>query len=389
MQLRFFVAFLMVVAGVFLCSCHPEDHAEPKLQVSIDPRASDARRFSELFEEARYVLLRGGAPLGPPGRIRYRGDTILLSAGQPASCLHLYEANGTFLRSICNSGDGPGAYSTIRDFAWESDRSAPLTILDRNRMTNYTYSSDGTFHGGYRHSLFANALHPLGDRFLAMYCGNELTENTRKLIIWDRQEHAIAREFLEVDPRQRKYLNFFDRNNFLEFQDSLFFVQAFDNTVYHLTEKKIQPRLVLDFDDLTLPPAFLDRPYQDVMEFMETLRRSDYAFRMIGYYESAAFIAFCFEHAGRFKLALYDKDSRRHWVTHRLTDDLVYNGLSLEPIVEYGPLAVTPDGFFVFWMEELTTTGAFPEPERRPAGAELEIGSIDGVLLLAKPKRIR
>jgi len=40
-------------------------------------------------------------------------------------------------------------------------------------------------------------------------------------------------------------------------------------------------------------------------------------------------------------------------------------------------------------MEELTTTGAFPEPERRPAGAEPDMGSIDGVLLLAKPKRIR
>jgi hypothetical protein len=321
----------------------------------------------------------------------------VIAANSPSACLHFYSMDGNHVKTICEEGDSPGKYSDIRDFTVEPGTSMPITILDRNRMTNYVYEDNGAFLGGYRHMLYASAMHPVDERFLAMYCANEKTNNQKQLVIWDRSKNEIFNEFLEIDPVQRQFLNFFDRNNFLEVNDTLLFFKGFDNTIYQLTENYIQPRTLIDFGPKTLPKSFLERSFSDVAAFMEALRKTDYAFRIIGYHENDEFISFCFEHNEQFKFVLYDKQTKKYRISHQLIDDVVNQGLELESILPYGPFGITPSGFLIFYMEAMADQTPYANNMLTQPWLQSSITEemkqnweheVDAVLLLVKPKRI-
>lgn len=381
----------------FLTSCAKDIDYSDVTTINIDPHLSRETNFSDLFEEVEYIPLIGGRPIGMRSGFRIIDGNFVISTLQPPSCIQSFNRAGELLNSICESGESPGKYSSIRDFVIEKDRSTPITILDRNRMTNYTYTLSGEFVEGYRHLMYVNAMHPLDNRHLAMFSGNELTINKKSLVIWDREKNEIVNEFFEVDPVRRKFLNFIDRNNFLEYRDSLFFLRSFDNTIYHLTKNKVNARTHIDFGSSDLPEEWLNRSYADVQEFMESIRKTEYAFRIIGYFESNSFISFCFEHNGRFKMVFYDKSTSKYIVTHRLNDDIICKGFSMKQVVDYGPLAVTPQGEFVFWVEDL----AYSDEHAMEIVNSLEKNNgtkdqlidnweqkVNGVILLAKPKRI-
>jgi len=68
-----------------------------------------------------------------------------------------------------------------------------------------------------------------------------------------------------------------------------------------------------------------------------------------------------------------------------LTDFPGCPSLEPDPFLDYGPLAVTPDGYLVFYLEDLTADPTLASCLRKITDAETAPEEVDFVLFLGQP----
>lgn len=345
----FYLFFFL--ANFVLFSCKFEARQDyPVQSITINPADSESTLFSEMFESVNYIPLNGDL-LGEIQKIVFKNDHIYVASNLPG-CITTYSLEGKQHFQFCNEGQAPGQYRAIRDFDINVPKNR-IEILDRNNFMLLYYDLQGNFLGGVRHFLFANAFQRLDDERIGIYSGNEITQfNDTKLIVYNEKTQKVEKGFISI-PRdmEQRYANFFDQNNFLTYQDSLLFFYSFNDTIYNFTKDNLTPRMHISFGGNSVPKDFLERGYQNVQVFMEQVRKTDYAFKIAGYQETESFITFIFEHAGRFKLAYYNKKNGKQKIAHNLQDDLLIKGLNLDNLRANGPYTTTGKGEVVFVVE--------------------------------------
>ncbi len=399
MSLRFFTIVITVMIYGSICSCTKEQ-ADDKM-VLINPTAAKTEKASAIFSNIEYIPLSGPL-IGQPGKKVIQHDNrFFFSTAYPA-CVQIYDSQGNHFSGICAQGEGPGKYQGISDFVVLQDA---IFILSRNDLKIFKYALiNGTFIRDYRIPVFAAKFEIMSDDNFILYCGNERTEhNDSKVVFFNLETEVVSAGPFPIDLKQAKYLNFFDRNNFLRtYDDKVLFFYGFNDTIYQINGAQATPYRIVDFGKYSIPASFYEQDYQDVMDFMTKVRASDndFAARVIGYYETPTHLSFIFEHRQQFLLVLYDKRTRNYHLCNQLTDDVHLAGFILYDDAGKGPVGVTSEnelifmqdaGYFSAWADALKTTMSDDEwqiflkqhPQVQKIDAQIDESS-NPVLILAR-----
>ncbi len=334
---------------VIFCGCSSNDEQDVKT-INIDPKESGKGKFSSVFEEIQYLPLVGGL-IGEPRKILFKEDSIFFAFNnQTASCIYVYTQNGQLAKSICHQGDGPGQYLNIRDVNFNPDNE--ISVLDRKMLTIIDYSRNGKYVGGIRHFMFANSFLPISKDQMLFFCGGATSKvSNSMLVLYNRVKDKVEKQFRKIpDDLNQQYLNMFDRNNFQIYKDSILFFYGFNDTIFYYNKENstLTPRLFVNFNGKNVPNNFLEKGFSDVQVFYEQIRKTDYAFRIIGYQETDQHITFIFEYLNKFKFVVFHKKDQKYSIFDSLEDDMSIPGLKLENLVDIGPYTLTEDGRLVF-----------------------------------------
>jgi hypothetical protein len=263
------------------------------------------------------------------------------------SALVAFDREGLFKFKIDNLGNGPGEFLVISDVHIDKE-TGQIEIYDSKSTKIITYNNQGDFieewHTGLNGYSFAN----LGNSNYAIYIGSSFynSESNYRLNIISKSKDDIDNKFIKIKENETKFLHFGDLTNFSYFNDTISFLYSFNDTIYTVNRSSLFPRLVVDFGNKKLPSSFLEASYTDVRDFLETLKKTDYAFRTIGWFESKNHIVFSFMHQQDILHVYYDKGSGNKIIANKLIDDLIFNGFEEPSSFENLPKANLGEKFY-------------------------------------------
>lgn len=346
MKRLFFVGFIILF---WTYSCRNNQRVGTivaKDEFSISTNSIEQVKFSQIFESVEYIALRSGY-FNDLRKMRLYNNHIYMSSTTPA-VLWRYNMDGTLVDSLYRQGHGPGEYSNIRDF--DIGENGDLYVLSRTEKMVLIYDNNFNYKAQFNIPVFATAIEILNKNQIMLYCANENIVTGDQVIIYDWEQSAILSGYFPMDLEQRTFINVIDRQNFFERNDALFFTRGFDNTMYRFKDSEINPWLTVDFGAANLPQDFLDAEYVNIMDFYETIRKTDYAFRIIGWTMNEDYALFNFEKSNQFFLAVVELETRQSRVFDILEDDMQFQGSQFKNIVEIGPYSVDKDGYFYFFI---------------------------------------
>ena len=202
-------------------------------------------------------------------RIRLSGDRLYVSDG---TLLCQVDTAGNDLRIIQRKGEGPEEYHAIRDFIIDNDRA---WIDCWNTRTLKCYDWNNRMIQKIDIGMWVQSIHKEKGNFYLYTGNNSLGENDNcQLYVLNPESGQLEQHFKPIDPVKANYLFTIDGNNFMQMHDqSLCFTQLFNDTIYSLTPKALQPRYVLNFDGQNIPASFFNRNYTDIADFFTQLHK--------------------------------------------------------------------------------------------------------------------
>ena len=379
---------------LFLCGCSSDqsstsDTSQETSILSISPKGATDYAVADLFVRSDYLVLSGypGLP-GAIDQLKVFNDLMVASTKSSPACLLTYSRRtGELITSICEQGDAPGQYQSIQDFQY-IEESNQFVLLDRSRKRIMYFDGDGQYLWEEEHpgSFSANAFAIFATGDFLFYAANGHEETGNRLIQWNPEDGTITGQYLPVIPEQQQFLNIQESNNFYQVDGQWRFAKAFDPHMYQIAaDQPTTPAFRLAYGEHDLPEEMLYRSYDNVYEFFTALRKTDYAFNRLNYVEHTDHLAFFLEWRETFLLALYDKKSGNYRMVSGLTDFPGCPSLEPDPFLDYGPLAVTPDGYLVFYLEDLTADPTLATCLATITDAETAPEAVDFVLFLGQP----
>jgi len=308
------------------CADRDSQTAKPSARVlSIDPGTARTLLFSELFAKVEIInLQKPGNPLiDEIKRVRQINDKLYIEA---SSELLVAKLDGTITAQISRRGAGPGEYQNFRDVY--VDGKGNIEILSNKKII--TVDEQNNLVKDERNEFVANAFTKWGDKYF-LYYGNNVYQSPFALVAVNSTDKATLKSWLPGSPKLSKFLYVTTNNNFLVVNDTLVFMQSFCDTVYQITkELELQPRFVLNFGERGLTKEIMGKPYKDVRDFLESLRREEkYCFFYNHYIETATMLFFSFEYRAKRYQYFFNKLSGLAWLGNGYRADLGLGGLEL------------------------------------------------------------
>lgn len=271
MKLKMIVA----VAGLAcLTGCQQKKEASAEGVSVIDIAVHEdavSRSLSEIADYSCVILPTSDSLLlgGEITRIRLLGDRLYVSDG---TLLCQVDTAGNDLRIIQRKGEGPEEYHAIRDFIIDNDRA---WIDCWNTRTLKCYDWNNRMIQKIDIGMWVQSIHKEKGNFYLYTGNNSLGENDNcQLYVLNPESGQLEQHFKPIDPVKANYLFTIDGNNFMQMHDqSLCFTQLFNDTIYSLTPKALQPRYVLNFDGQNIPASFFNRNYTDISDFFTQLHK--------------------------------------------------------------------------------------------------------------------
>ena len=133
-----------------------------------------------------------------------------------------------------------------------------------------------------------------------------------------------------------------DLRNFQSLESSNSFFYSFNDTIYKITNKgDVFPSYYIDFGNHKLPETYLNENYGNIMEFLEPLKKTDYAYRIIGFLETNGFMAFGFMNKGEIPHFYYSISDNKGYLVNSISYDLLLPGLVMKASIDNLPMAVS------------------------------------------------
>lgn len=169
-------------------------------------------------------------------------------------CLLFDRKNGAFIREIGHYGRGPGEYRATIGFFNESSSTYYFIGWNRDLIK---YSLDGVFRGGIKiPNLVDNSKSPSGpdvysflnDTVLACNFGIfDGTETNSIMIFTEKGKTIRIIPNKDVLNKKQKLVLRTKEITFHRFNNKLFFQSMYNDTVFNLTQKQIEPFFIINF----------------------------------------------------------------------------------------------------------------------------------------------
>ncbi len=314
--------------------------------IEVDATSNAELKLSEYFENFRMLKLPTDTVMGEIKRIRYENNQIYISDGHT---MFIFSDTGKLLSSFNKTGRGPDEYIAITDFIVDGEN---IIILSRTLQKLLTYNHFGECISTYNLGYWAQAISPAVNHFYFLYCGNESGDNNRYKLrsIQDGQPDSL---YLLVDRNQAKYLQINSENYFYQHRESIYFFEAFKDTVYEsVGGRGIKPSFYIDYMGNNVPASFFERKYANIAEFFQEFHKTSYAYGIFNFATYDRFLMFSSFYQKNMKLTVFDQKNQTSNTFATIKDDVYFNGLSI-PVSEFKyhaskSIIVPLDAFGVF-----------------------------------------
>lgn len=310
------------------CSCQPSVKTLTVCTVEADMASTSKLELSEYFENFKMIKLSSDSVMGEIKRIRYENDRIYISDG---TALFVFSDDGALLSCLQKTGTGPDEYTSISDFTVEGET---ITVLCRSLKKIMEYNHAGECISTRSIAYWARAISPEAGHSYFLYCGNEYGENERHKVrrVKNRQEDST---YLAIDRNQAKYLHIMSEHNFYRQQESVYFFEAFNDTVYlSVNGGGINPCFYVDYKGKNIPASFFEGKYTNVVEFFQAFHQTPYAYGILNMAMYDRFLMFNSFSQKSEKLTVYDRKSKMSNTFAAINDDVCFDGLSI-PVSEF------------------------------------------------------
>ena len=317
------IIFLLISCAVFLSCCQRSDKDLAITAIEADITSDAELTLSEYFENFKMLKLPSDIIIGEIERIKYENNRIYISDRQHS--LFIFCEDGNLLTHFQKRGMGPGEYSRITDFMIDGE---DIIVLDRNQHRLLTYDHSGESLSTRGIGYYAQAISPLVDNTFFLFLGNDYSHKLRRFS--NGQEDSA---YLEVD-EDLSYLFIFSVQNFFRHQESIYFFQPFNDTVYKSTSGgPIKPFFYVDFKGNNAPESFYKR-HKDVVTFSNELQGSSYAVGVNNFALNDRFLMFSSFYQGNHKLTVFDRNNDISKTYAAIRDDIYLPGLSI-PVSQF------------------------------------------------------
>lgn len=337
------LSLILLLLGVLGCSTEKGSEVESNHDldiINIDPSSAKSVKLSDLYAQVDLIKLETN-PKGLLGEITKLIATESFLYFVSNNALYVFDRRGDFKFNIKRPGKGPGEYLAISDAIVDED-SGCIIFYDSQSKKILTYSSRGDFIEDWDTGLHGFAFTKMDDASYALYTGSLASY---RLNITSKLNGKIGEQFFKVKENESQFLHLGDLTNFSEHNGNVSFLYSFNDTIYTLQNDKVSPRMFVDFGEKKLPASFLENTYNDVRDFLETCKETNYAFRIIGFYESDGHIVFSFMYQKEIVHAYYEKGAKA-MVVNEFKNDLLFDGLSVPASFDNLPKATFENEFY-------------------------------------------
>ena len=294
------VVFIIIT---FFCivACSSNKGQDNLITIPIDPTSSQSVDWEQLFDTASMQVI----PLETTDQSLLAWvDRVIITdtlySFSSDNSIYTFNQNGKFLFKIAHQGRGPGEYLVLDDFYIDEDNH--YYILDNNSFKIIEYSPKGEFVDEINTGLFGLAFTKISNDLWAIYIGSSKSPSSHcRLNYFSKQERKIIHEFIEISDNELNWRHFKDNNNFIP-RDSK---NSLNDTIYQLTEKELIPCYRFECGKHQMPQKMLKDSYNDVTDFIETIKNHDYVARITPVFLTNKEIMFGFQYQDNYLHSLY------------------------------------------------------------------------------------
>jgi len=216
-----------------------------------------------------------------------------------ASILKVFASDGRYLFDMGGIGRGPGEYTQLADFDFDSV-SQTFLLYGTNRMSLLRFRADGTFIGAEKLPFFGDQFVVLDSSFYAFYINfNSSNHNdSHNLLITDRYLNVYRKAFrYQYDGPGLSFVGGFSRGT-----GRTLYSDAYKDTVFEIHADYAKPAYIFQYEGPRLPEDI----NSDMQKVYEALK---YSFHW-HFLENQQ--AFCFEyfHQKKMRTALWLREKR-------------------------------------------------------------------------------
>ena len=248
-------------------------------------------------------------------KLKITENRIYILTNMPISGLYIFNKKGKFIFKIDNYGRGPGEFYMLEDL-YVNEEKGIIEVYDIGNQKNLFYDFNGNFIKEWKHNLYFSNFQKNnnGNYFL----GTEYTTNvindklySYNLLILDSNKQIISTHSY-FDEKKSEHLAYAQYNNFYKFKGKLNFIYAMCDTIFYIKDDlSVTPRYLIDFQKNTLPRKLIEKYYDDVIRFNETLQKTNYAYHINNLGETKDLVMFNFKCQKSSFLSIYSKNSKK------------------------------------------------------------------------------
>lgn len=344
--------YLVLLTFILFSQCkHSNENIWPeKTQhyetIKIDSKKSKRTKTSEIFDEVTFIKLESNENI-------LMGEIVKLIVSDKfyhilcSNGIFIFNSDGTYQNKItrASSNEIIQAFSDI-----EIDTIKNTILVYDNRAKQFVdINYDGKVLSSWKNYLDGYSSQKIDENIYAIYIGASYYNKgaNHKLNFVNKQGEIISKCF-PINENETNFMHFGDLNNFSVNSGIPKFLYSFNDTVYSINQTKIIPELYFDFGQEKLPSKVLSENYKDVMHFYESLKTTDYSFRINGYIESEGNIIFSYANGARIIHGIFSKRSKNLQLINEYIDDLSFGGWIIKPDFLNLPRASFKDKYYSF-----------------------------------------
>lgn len=244
--------------------------------LKINPKELNSIKFSDLFSAQEIIKISNDSVnvLKKPSKLLFMDNCYFFHSN---SILFVYDQYGKNIFNINKKGSGPGEYITISDFTINRDEKL-LEINDGEARKIIRYDMSGEYVDEIKHGLYSSNFTTYKNDFYLCSGRTINADIDYSIHIIDTQTGNVTKRIMEVLPEE-KYLNFIEYTNFATWKDTLSYSSSISNTIYQIKDRKLFPRLNIDFGKSALPLNIYSE-YTNLGDFVSFLGQNKYAARI-------------------------------------------------------------------------------------------------------------
>jgi hypothetical protein len=238
--------------------------------------------------------------------VKISNNQIFIFDEQVRDAVHMFDSSGRYLKQIVSVGESPESVTSIEDFLISNDTLEILSSKGDYSEIAYISLSDSRILKKLKLQFSGFSFEKIEDKYF-VYSSYNLPFADFRISKLDRNG-VVLKKYLKND-YSGVMLPVIERN-FHKSNNTIFFTESFNNSVYELSNDAILPKYIFDFNEYAIPKDFFDN---EMMNSFDKISRNGF-FSIINHYDSDRFfltkIFFQQEGAGKVFHILSNKEKK-------------------------------------------------------------------------------